>query len=129
MTAHIFQRKKFSTKDRELFHFTPAVRNKGKEKTTAALSGSFLFLCGVETKRKILRFYEIFGKIAKCGVVRIKGKFTQINVHFALRGVVGIRGRNVSAALAESLPRPSRVSENSMRNFRRNATNQPRKAG
>ena len=44
MTAHIFQRKKFSTKDRELFHFTPAVRNKGKEKTTAALSGSFLFL-------------------------------------------------------------------------------------
>ena len=77
MTAHIFQRKKFSTKDRELFHFTPAVRNKGKEKTTAALSGSFLFLCGVETKRKILRFYEIFGKIAKCGVIGIKGKFTQ----------------------------------------------------
>ncbi len=53
MTAHIFQRKKFSTKDRELFHFTPAVRNKGKEKTTAALSGSFLFLCGVETKKNI----------------------------------------------------------------------------
>ena len=105
------------------------MRNKGKVKITAALSGSFLFLCDVEAKRKILRFYEIFGKIAKCGVVRIKGKFTQINVHFALRGVVGIRGRNVSAALAESLPRPSRVSENSMRNFRRNATNQPPIAG
>ena len=105
------------------------MRNKGKVKITAALSGSFLFLCDVEAKRKILRFYEIFGKIAKCGVVRIKGKFTQINVHFALRGVVGIRGRNVSAALAESPPRPSGVSENSMRNFRRNATNQPRKAG
>ena len=102
MTAHIFQRKKFSTKDRELFHFTPAVRNKGKEKTTAALSGSFLFLCGVETKRKILRFYEIFGKIAKCGVVRIKGKFTQINVHFAFCWFVGI-GEKVSAALAKSL--------------------------
>ena len=105
------------------------MRNKGKVKITAALSGSFLFLCDVEAKRKILRFYEIFGKIAKCGVVRIKGKFTQINVHFALRGVVGIRGRNFSAALAESPPRPSRVSENSMRNFRRNAINQPQKAG
>ncbi len=102
MTAHIFQRKKFSTKDRELFHFTPAVRNKGKEKTTAALSGSFLFLCGVETKRKILRFYEIFGKIAKCGVVRIKGKFTQINVHFAFCWFVGI-GEKFSVALAKSL--------------------------
>ena len=94
MTAHIFQRKKFSTKDRELFHFTPAVRNKGKVKITAALSGSFLFLCDVEAKRKILRFYEIFGKIAKCGVVRIKGKFTQINVHFAFCWFVGIGERN-----------------------------------
>ena len=58
-----------------------------------------------------------------------EGKFQPINVHFALRGVVGIRGRNVSAALAESPPRPSRVSENSMRYFRRNATNQPPIAG
>ena len=43
------------------------------------------------SKKKILRFYEIFGKIAKCGVVRIKGKFTQINVHFAFCWFVGIR--------------------------------------
>ena len=43
------------------------------------------------SKKKLLRFYEIFGKIAKCGVVRIKGKFTQINVHFAFCWFVGIR--------------------------------------
>ena len=76
---------------------------------------------------------KIFSKIpASSGLgsfVRNRGKIPQISVNFALRGVVGIRGRNVSAALAESPPRPSRVSENSMRNFRRNATNQPRKAG
>ena len=37
-----------------------------------------------------------------CGVVRNKGKFPQINVHFAFCRFVGIRGRNVSAALAKS---------------------------
>jgi hypothetical protein len=66
--------------------------------------------------------FSIFGGV---GNERKMKKFPQISVNFALRGVVGIRGRNVSAALAESPPRPSRVSEKSMRNFRRNATNQP----
>ena len=58
-----------------------------------------------------------------------EGKFPQITVIFALRGVVGSRGRNTAAELAKSPPCPSRVSENSMRYFRRNATNQPPIAG
>lgn len=37
------------------------------------------------------------------GVVRNREKFPQITVIFALRGVVGIRGRNIAAALAKSL--------------------------
>ena len=84
---------------------------------------------GGRAKRKCVLFvwqFLIFG-----GVVneRKMKKFPKISVNFTLRGVVGIRGRNISAALAESPPRPSRVSENSMRNFRRNATNQPPIAG
>ena len=84
---------------------------------------------GGRAKRKCVLFvwqFLIFGGV---GNERKMKKFPKISVNFALRGVVGIRGRNVSAALAESPSRPSRVSENSMRNFRRNATNQPRKAG
>ncbi|MCM1236097.1 MAG: hypothetical protein NC489_38925 [Ruminococcus flavefaciens] len=34
------------------------------------------------------------------GVVRNKEKFLKISVIFALRGVVGIRGRNAAAELA-----------------------------
>ena len=84
---------------------------------------------GGRAKRKCVLFvwqFLIFG-----GVVneRKMKKFPKISVNFTLRGVVGIRGRNISAALAESPPRPSRVLENSMRNFRRNATNQPPIAG
>ena len=36
-----------------------------------------------------------------CGFVRNRGKFPQITVIFALRGVVGSRGRNTAAALAK----------------------------
>ena len=84
---------------------------------------------GGRAKRKCVLFvwqFLIFG-----GVVneRKMKKFPKISVNFTLRGVVGIRGRNISAALAESPPRSSRVLENSMRNFRRNATNQPPIAG
>ena len=84
---------------------------------------------GGRAKRKCVVFvwqFLIFGGV---GNERKMKKCPKISVNFALRGVVGIRGRNVSVALAESPPRPPGVSENSMRNFRRNATNQPRKAG
>jgi hypothetical protein len=36
------------------------------------------------------------------GFVRNREKFPQITVIFALRGVVGSRGRNIAAALAKS---------------------------
>ena len=36
------------------------------------------------------------------GVVRNEGEFPQINVHFAFCWFVGIRGRNIAAALAKS---------------------------
>jgi len=39
-----------------------------------------------------------------CGFVRNRGKFPQITVIFALRGVVGSRGRNTAAELAEATP-------------------------
>ena len=84
---------------------------------------------GGRAKRKSVLFVWQFSIFGGVGNERKMKKFPQISVNFALRGVVGIRGRNFSAALAESPSRPSRVSENSMRNFRRNATNQPRKAG
>ena len=89
----------------------------------------FSIFGGVGNERKMKKFLKIPAYPGLCGFVRNEGKFPQITVIFALRGVVGIRGRNVSAALAESLPRPSRVSENSIRYFRRNATNQPPIAG
>ena len=75
------------------------------------------------------KFLKIPAYSDLCGVVRNRGKFPQISVIFALRGVVGSRGRNAAAELAKSLPCPSRASENSMRYFRRNATNQPPIAG
>ena len=37
-----------------------------------------------------------------CGFVRNRGKFPQITVIFALRGVVGSKGRNIAAALVKS---------------------------
>ena len=37
-----------------------------------------------------------------CSFVRNRGKFPQITVIFALRGVVGSRGRNAAVALAKS---------------------------
>ena len=80
---------------------------------------------GVKNEQEMKKFFKIPAYSDLCGFVGNEGEFTQINVHFALRGVVGIRGRTVSAALAESPPRPSRISEKSMRNFRRNATNPP----
>ncbi|NBI93038.1 hypothetical protein D3Z45_21310 [Lachnospiraceae bacterium] len=80
---------------------------------------------GVKNEQEMKKFFKIPAYSGLCGFVRNEGKFQQINVHFAYCWFVGIRGRNVSAALAESLPRPSRVAEKSMRYFRRNATNQP----
>ena len=89
----------------------------------------FSIFSGVGNERKMKKYLKIPAYSGLCGVVGNEGNFLQINVHFAFRWFVGIRGRNVSAALAESPPRPSGVSKNSMRFFRRNATNQPRKAG
>ena len=84
---------------------------------------------GGRAKRKCVLFVWQFSIFGGVGNERKMKKFLKIPAYSGLCGVVGIRGRNVSAALAESPPRPPGVSENSMRNFRRNATNQPRKAG
>ena len=89
----------------------------------------FSIFGGVGNERKMKKFFKIPAYSDLCGFVGNEGEFTQINVHFAFRWFVGIRGRNVSAALAESPPCPSRVSENSIRYFRQNATNQPPIAG
>ena len=91
--------------------------------------GSFQISVVWGMKGKLKKFPKIPAYSGLCGFVGNEREFSQISVIFALRGVVGIRGRNVFAALAESPPRPSRVSENSMRYFRRNATNQPPIAG
>ena len=107
----------------------PYSRKGGLEKNLLSRLANPQAVRGGRTKRKCVLFVWQFSIFGGVGNERKMKKFPQITVNFALRGVVGIRGRNVSAALAESLPRPSRVSENSMRNFRRNATNQPRKAG
>lgn len=48
------------------------------------------------------KFSQIPAYSGLCGFVRNRGKFPQISVIFALRGVVGSRGRNISAALAKS---------------------------
>ncbi len=85
----------------------------------------FLIFGGVGNERKMKKFFKNPSYPGLCGFVRNEGKFQQINVHFTFCGFVGIRGRNVSAALAESPPRPPGVSENAMRYFRRNATNPP----
>jgi hypothetical protein len=85
----------------------------------------FSIFGGVGNERKMKKFFKIPAYSSLCGFVRNEGKFPQITVIFALRGVVGSRGRNTATELAKSPPCPSRVSENSMRYFRRNATNQP----
>ena len=89
----------------------------------------FSIFGGVGNERKMKKFLKIPAYPGLCGFVRNEGKFPQITVIFALRGVVGSRGRNTAAELAKSPPCPSRVSENSIRYFRRNATNQPPIAG
>ena len=48
------------------------------------------------------KFFKIPAYSSLCGFVRNEGKFPQITVIFALRGVVGSRGRNIAAALAIS---------------------------
>ena len=48
------------------------------------------------------KFSQIPAYSGLCGVVRNREKFPQITVIFALRGVVGSRGRNTAAALAKS---------------------------
>ena len=76
-------------------------------------------------KGKLKKFPKIPAYSGLCGFVGNEREFSQISVIFALRGVVGSRGRNTATELAKSPPCPSRVSENSIRYFRRNATNQP----
>ena len=56
-----------------------------------------LFVEGGEKK-----FSQIPAYSGLCGFVRNRGKFPQITVIFALRGVVGSRGRNTAVALAKS---------------------------
>ena len=48
------------------------------------------------------KFLQIPAYSGLCGFVRNRGKFPQISVIFALRGVVGSRGRNIGVTLAKS---------------------------
>ncbi len=48
------------------------------------------------------KFSQIPAYLGLCRFVRNRGKFPQITVIFALRGVVGSRGRNAAVALAKS---------------------------
>ena len=64
----------------------------------------FSIFGGVGNERKMKKFLKIPAYSGLCGFVRNEGKFQQTNVHFAFYRFVGIRGRNVSAALAESQP-------------------------
>ena len=70
----------------------------------------FSIFGGVGNERKMKKFFKIPAYSGLCGFVRNEGKFPQITVIFALRGVVGSRGRNTAAELAKSPPCPSRVS-------------------
>ncbi len=106
-----------------------AVRGGRAKRKCVLFVWQFSIFGGVGNERKMKKFFKIPAYPGLCGFVRNEGKFPQITVIFALRGVVGSRGRNTAAELAKSPPRPSRVSENSMRYFRRNATNQPPIAG
>ena len=56
------------------------------------------------------KFSQIPAYSGLCGFVRNREKFPQITVIFALRGVVGSKGRNTAAELAEASPSPLRVS-------------------
>ena len=47
------------------------------------------------------KFLKIPAYSGLCSFVRNRGKFPQISVIFALRGVAGSRGRNIAAALAK----------------------------
>lgn len=62
----------------------------------------FSIFGGVGNERKMKKFFKIPAYSGLCGFVRNEGKFPQITVIFALRGVVGSRGRNTAAALAKS---------------------------
>ena len=62
----------------------------------------FSIFGGVGNERKMKKFLKIPAYPGLCGFVRNRGKFPQISVIFALRGVVGSRGRNIAAALAKS---------------------------
>ncbi len=62
----------------------------------------FSIFGGVGNERKMKKFFKIPAYSSLCGFVRNEGKFPQITVIFALRGVVGSRGRNIAAALAKS---------------------------
>ena len=70
----------------------------------------FSIFGGVRNERKMKKFFKIPAYSGLCGFVRNEGKFPQITVIFALRGVVGSRGRNTAAELAEAPLSPSRVS-------------------
>ena len=56
------------------------------------------------------KFLKIPAYSGLCGFVGNEREFSQISVIFALRGVVGSRGRNTAVELAEAPPSPSRVS-------------------
>ena len=62
----------------------------------------FSIFGGVGNERKMKKFFKIPAYSDLCGFVRNRGKFLQITVIFALRGVVGSRGRNAAVALAKS---------------------------
>ena len=62
----------------------------------------FSIFGGVGNERKMKKFFKIPAYPGLCGFVRNEGKFPQITVIFALRGVVGSKGRNIAAALVKS---------------------------
>ena len=63
----------------------------------AFLKTAGTMLCKGDRKK----FPKISAYSGLCGVVRNREIFLQINVHFAFFSFVGIRGRNISAALAK----------------------------
>ena len=65
---------------------------KADTSTKTQMFGSFCLFGGVGNERKMKKFFKIPAYLGLCGVVRNKGRFQQINVHFVFYGFVGIRG-------------------------------------
>lgn len=60
------------------------------EKKSSPRFGSFQIFRGVGNEREMKKFPKIPAYSGLCGVVRNRGKFLQINVHFTFFSFVGI---------------------------------------